>query len=470
MNDDAYRLTSHSGSRSETYTYDLLGNRTSQHDIEGAWQYNDLNELLGYAEVSYEYDDNGNLTHVKVADQVVWTYTYDAANRMVHAEDGTGLIQADYGYDPFGRRLWKTVDNITTYFLYADEGLLAEFSSDGTTRIYGYLPGTSTPLFLRQNDTYYWHRTDRLGIPHTLMESNGTVVWSGAYDAFGNCEVGVETLENHLRLPGQYYDAETGLSYNLNRYYDPKTGRYLQPDPAGDGLNPYPYVGGNPVNAIDPLGLCALRMVGGVADIAAGLAFTGVTNGWSSVVAWAMIVNGVDNLVAGAYSLIGGEEIPTLAEQGLRSVMPRTAADLTYMGLQLGLGYAGWRVEKTARQLTNRLHEVLPEEDFLCLQNCFREARGEISPEFLKSHTVWEGGALRKISFTGGATRLRGYVFTRLKYGKIRLKIDEVSLLNGDVLQLFDDIIPLKISPISIRFGEAVDMEPGVFRHFLSQY
>ena len=184
-----------------------------------------------------------------------------------HTEDGTVLIQADYGYDPFGRRLWKHVDNLTTYFLYADEGLLDECSSDGTARAYGYLPGTSTPLFLRQNDTYSWYRTDRLGIPKKLVESNGNVVWSGAYDAFGNCEVGVETVESHLRLPGQYYDEETGLYYNLNRYYDPKTGRYLQPDPAGDGLNPYTYVGGNPVNAIDLLGVWAVRMTGGMVKI-----------------------------------------------------------------------------------------------------------------------------------------------------------------------------------------------------------
>ncbi len=85
------------------------------------------------------------------------------------------------------------------------------------------------------------------------------MVWSGAYDAFGNCEAGVETVVSNLRLPGQYYDEETGLYYNLNRYYDPKTGRYLQPDPAGDGLNPYLYAGANPVNAIDPNGLCAIR-------------------------------------------------------------------------------------------------------------------------------------------------------------------------------------------------------------------
>jgi hypothetical protein len=83
---------------------------------------------------------------------------------MIHAEDATGLIQADYGYDPFGRRLWKTVDNITTYFQYADEGLIGEFDASGAAiRTYGYLPGSSTPLFLRQDETYYWlpHRPPR---------------------------------------------------------------------------------------------------------------------------------------------------------------------------------------------------------------------------------------------------------------------------------------------------------------------
>jgi RHS repeat-associated protein len=58
-------------------------------------------------------------------------------------------------------------------------------------------------------------------------------------------------------LAGQYYDAETGHHHNWHRYYDPRIGRYLTPDPIGvdGGINFFAYVGGNPTNKIDPKGM-----------------------------------------------------------------------------------------------------------------------------------------------------------------------------------------------------------------------
>jgi RHS repeat-associated protein len=91
-----------------------------------------------------------------------------------------------------------------------------------------------------------------------LISTSGLVVWSARYDSFGNAEIGIEGITNNLRLPGQYFDAETGLNYNWHRYYDPATGRYLRTDPYGQGLNLYAYCFNNPLTLIDPLGLCAL--------------------------------------------------------------------------------------------------------------------------------------------------------------------------------------------------------------------
>ena len=55
-------------------------------------------------------------------------------------------------------------------------------------------------------------------------------------------QITTEEIRNSLRFPGQHHDAETGLYYNLNRYYDPNTGRYLRTDPSWTGLNLYAYV------------------------------------------------------------------------------------------------------------------------------------------------------------------------------------------------------------------------------------
>jgi RHS repeat-associated protein len=78
----------------------------------------------------------------------------------------------------------------------------------------------------------------------------------------------------NLRLPGQYYDSETGLHYNGHRDYDPATGRYGEPDPIGlaGGLNVYGYVGSDPVNRIDRDGREAALPLPGIGTLAGEIA------------------------------------------------------------------------------------------------------------------------------------------------------------------------------------------------------
>ena len=115
------------------------------------------------------------------------------------------------------------------------------------------------------NSTIYYYHTDQLGTPQAMTDASGAVVWQAVSDPFGKTTLKVQTVVNNIRFPGQYYDQETGLSYNYFRDYDPATGRYVQADPIGfaGGLNLYTYVGGNPISGVDPWGLFDLNFSAG---------------------------------------------------------------------------------------------------------------------------------------------------------------------------------------------------------------
>jgi RHS repeat-associated protein len=178
----------------------------------------------------------------------------------VEVKEGETTL-GQYRYDPFGRRISKTVNGKITWFLYSEEGLIGEYDESGTPiRQYGWWPGGtwgSNPIYLQSGGKTYFYLNDHLGTPQKVVDISGSVVWSAMYKSFGLAHGDAEIVSNPLRFPGQYFDGETGLHYNHYRNYNPNTGQYVESDPIGlrGGLNTYNYVSGNPIIRYDPFGL-----------------------------------------------------------------------------------------------------------------------------------------------------------------------------------------------------------------------
>jgi RHS repeat-associated protein len=294
--DSLYRLTNATNPTlsNEAYSYDAVGNRLTDKLTDGVfstntWTYDQDNKLTqGYsrnaAPITYTWDENGSLTRKTSNDLGDGTnnqqFGYDAANRLTEVRDANGNPIARYAYDPYGRRIRKTLlqqsgqvlatPKVIDY-LYSDQGLIAEADESGAiVKRYGWRPdrtwGTDPVLMAGRRtgadpasalETFYF-LNDHLGTPQKVIDLGGNPVWEGRALAFGETQVQAGNLvENNIRLPGQYYDQETNSHYNWFRTYDQLGGRYLSGDPIGlmGGVNRFSYVGGNPVRYTDSFGL-----------------------------------------------------------------------------------------------------------------------------------------------------------------------------------------------------------------------
>lgn len=243
-----------------SYTYDNVGCRlTKTHDTATeTYTYvtgtNMLDTVTGAVSTSYTHDAAGNITAMGSR-----TLVYNQAGRLQRVEESSTVL-GEYEYNALGQRVTKTVNGTITVFHYDFNGnLIAESASDGTfTKEYIHALGNRFAMVDVTEDKVYYYMNDHLGTPIFMTDENNVIVWEGTYEPFGFADVSPSSeIENNFRFAGQYFDAETDLHYNYHRYYDPKTGRYLTPDPIGltGGINLYAYANNNSVNLIDPFGL-----------------------------------------------------------------------------------------------------------------------------------------------------------------------------------------------------------------------
>ncbi len=272
----------------ESYDYDSVGNRVrgpgkNEHQAHDAG-----NRLLEDRDHRYEYDANGNLMKKTGTGALgaVTTYRYDDENNLIGVQIALGPLTTKirYAYDPFGRRISKTVlgeieigdkeFNIpaprTIRYVYDNEDVILEYLKHGDkeARIVSYLHGPGIdeplaverrrpPLFGKDETDTYDYLADGLGSITGLVDQKGRLVQRYEYDSFGNPKPNLSLVSQPYAFTGREYDADTGLYYYRARYYDPKAGRFITRDPIGlaGGINRYAYVENNPTNMWDPFGL-----------------------------------------------------------------------------------------------------------------------------------------------------------------------------------------------------------------------
>ncbi|MFC9505082.1 RHS repeat-associated core domain-containing protein [Streptomyces sp. NPDC057002] len=288
--DPTGRVTAvHGPQGTESYSYDPHGNQRQAswpavfpgQEGTGERGYQGL-RLRRAGSVRFEHDAQGRITlrqKTRLSRKPdTWRYEWDAEDRLtaVTTPDGTRWT---YLYDPLGRRIAKqrhAADGVTvverTEFIW-DGTVLCEQTTASVGQPHsvtltwdhqGLQPLTQTERIIKANASqevidqrFFGIVTDLVGTPTELVDEEGEIAWYAQATLWGcttwNRSAGAYTP---LRFPGQYFDPETGLHYNLFRHYDPETGRYLTPDPLGLAAspNPFSYVN-DPLTWADPLGL-----------------------------------------------------------------------------------------------------------------------------------------------------------------------------------------------------------------------
>lgn len=253
-------------------SYDSAGNLAGVHPVGN-----------GPTSSNYEYtwDEVGNLASATRIDngttEVTEQFLYDATgHRVVLGRQLAATASTDYTVNVFDSLV---LDRAT----FPDEPL--DYERDAKTeQLYLIAAGVVGHVVYDETGTL---PTALNGHVHVFMLLGGAGVGSASfvidhdsgelvervtYQPYGAVESDYRpprwnSFREDVRYTGHWDDAEVGLIYFGARYYSPQLGRFISPDPLtihalGADFNPYAFVGGSPMDRVDPSGLVDVEDMG----------------------------------------------------------------------------------------------------------------------------------------------------------------------------------------------------------------
>ncbi len=224
-------------------------------------------EIANEGTVTLSYDLNGNLLS-RTDSGGTTGYEWDAVNRLI-AIEYPDSSRSEFTYDGLGRRVQIVEKNASgttesrRRFIWDGLSIAEERDLSGfnpVKRFYSH----GVEIVSGSNVGDYFYTFDHLGSIREVTDDQGALVARYKYDPYGRVEREDElnsTIEADLRFTGHFYHEKSGLHLAPYRAYDADLGRWLSRDPLfnaellPEGPNLYGYAGGNPVNAVDLLGL-----------------------------------------------------------------------------------------------------------------------------------------------------------------------------------------------------------------------
>lgn len=221
-------------------TYYKLGSQIINYTYNTSKQ---LTSTSGSKVYSFTYDYRGNVT-----DNGTRGFNYNTANQMVNSD---GYL---YTYDGNNKRVKEQGSNSTpSYSFYGSNGKLMYRNVNGQHHDYYYLGGKLVAN--KKHTTVTYLHSDYLG--STAAASNGShiIIDRLYHQPFGES---IGTPKDDVGYTGHKFDTDLGLSYMQARYYDPAIGRFYSNDPLGfsgiHSFNRYAYANNNPFKYTDPDG------------------------------------------------------------------------------------------------------------------------------------------------------------------------------------------------------------------------